>query len=111
LAEAITNGQKDPNISLPGQERSKDMRKLRLILLAVALVAFVMTDLCLAAEYYVVRSRSGLVNVADHQPRGRATAVKGPFGSREEADKAVKELKGTEASSANTTGSGARLAK
>lgn len=83
------------------------MRTLRLIVFVAALVAFGMTTLSMGAEFYVIKSRSGLLKVVDHKPKGGATVVKGPFGSREEADKAIKELKGTGGAPAQPEGSGA----
>jgi len=83
------------------------MKKLKLMVLAVAFVVFGMTGFSMGAEYYVVKSQSGLLNVVDHQPKGGATVVKGPFSSREEADKAIKALKGTSAPAAKPEGSGA----
>ena len=47
----------------------------------------------LAAEYYVVKSRSGILMVRDHKPRGAATIVKGPFKSEQEAEKALQASK------------------
>jgi len=41
-----------------------------------------------ADEYYVVKTKSGAMRVVDHKPMGRATIVKGPFKTMEEAHKA-----------------------
>jgi len=87
------------------------MRILRLIALTVTLVAFGMTTLSMGAEFYVIKSRSGLLRVVDHKPRGGATVIKGPFSSREEADKAIKELRGTGRIPARPEGSGATPTK
>jgi hypothetical protein len=78
----------------------------RLIAFSLALVVFVMAGFSMGAEYYVVKSRSGLLNVVDHQPKGGATVVKGPFSSREEAVKALNALKGTSAPATKPEGSG-----
>jgi hypothetical protein len=87
------------------------MRILRPIVCAVLLVAFGMTTLSMGAEFYVIKSRSGLLRVVDHKPKGGATVVKGPFGSREEADMAIKDLRGTVRIPAQPEDSGATPAK
>ncbi len=59
-----------------------------------ALLAF---DSALATEYFVVKSRSGILRIVNHQPRGGATILKGPFATKEEADKAIRSLMNVEA--------------
>jgi hypothetical protein len=107
LGAQIIKGEENRNIPLPEKRRSIAMKKLRLMVLAVTLVVFGMTGFSMGAEYYVIKSQSGLLNVVDHQPKGGATVVKGPFGSTEEADKAMNALKGTSAPTAKPEGSGA----
>lgn len=60
---------------------------LALLLTTAALFAAGPT---LAAEYYVVKSQSGILNVVDHKPEGGATIVSGPMKTKEEAEKAMK---------------------
>lgn len=71
------------------------MKTLCLIVLAGALAVFSLTSMAEADEYYVVKSRSGVLRVVDHKPTGQATVVKGPFKSLEDARKALKDVGGT----------------
>lgn len=48
----------------------------------------------LAAEYYVVKSRSGILRIRDHKPKGFATIVKGPFKTGQEAEDALQKAGG-----------------
>lgn len=66
------------------------MKSLLIALFIVVTAAFLAAGPALAAEYYVVKSRSGILRIVDHKPKGGGTIVKGPFGSREEADKSMK---------------------
>jgi hypothetical protein len=45
----------------------------------------------LAAEYYVIKSRSGILMIRDHKPQRSATIVKGPFKTRQEAADALRK--------------------
>jgi hypothetical protein len=63
------------------------MRAYTLIMAIVLLAAFGTVSPASAEEYYVVKSRSGVVRIVDHKPKGGATIVKGPFKSKEEAEK------------------------
>lgn len=54
-----------------------------------------------ASEYYVVKSRSGIVRIVDHKPKGGAMIVKGPFTTRDEAENALKSAKESKPSRAN----------
>ena len=65
------------------------MKLFTLITAMMLLIACGSANLA-AAEYYVVESRSGVVRIVDHKPKGGATIVKGPFKTREEAEKALK---------------------
>jgi hypothetical protein len=69
---------------------------MKSLLSCFAVTVMVMTLACagsaVASEYYVVKSRSGVVRIVDHQPKGRASIVKGPFVSKEEAETAMKSL-------------------
>ena len=71
------------------------MKSLLIALLLVGTVAILGASPTLAAEYFVVKSQSGILNVVDHKPQGGATIVKGPFKTKEEAEKAMKSAKDT----------------
>ncbi len=66
------------------------MKPIILIAAIALLMAFGSVKPATAEEYYVVKSRSGIVRIVDHKPQGRATIVKGPFKTREEAETAWK---------------------
>jgi hypothetical protein len=65
---------------------------LSCIAVTVMLLALGCAGSAIASEYYVVKSRSGVVRIVDHQPKGRASIVKGPFVSKAEAETAMKSL-------------------
>jgi hypothetical protein len=65
------------------------MRLITLITATVSLIAFGFANPAVAEEYYVVKSRSGVIRIVDHKPEGNATIVKGPFNTREEAEKVL----------------------
>jgi len=65
------------------------MKLFTLIVATLFLMGFGSEDHARAEEYYVIKSRSGVVRVVDHKPTGNATVVKGPFKTREEAEKAL----------------------
>jgi hypothetical protein len=65
------------------------MKTLLLALCLIVIAALFAATETLAAEYYVVKSRSGILRVVDHQPKGGATIVKGPFKTSEEAEEAI----------------------
>jgi hypothetical protein len=69
------------------------MKTLRLILVVFVVTAFSFTNAAFAEEYFLVKSRSGILRIVDHNPKGGATVVKGPFKSKEEAQQALSELK------------------
>jgi hypothetical protein len=67
------------------------MKKLlKLLVLAVAAV-FVMVALVSAAEFFVVKGADGKPAVVDKKPDDAKSVVKGPFASKEEAEKALKD--------------------
>lgn len=73
---------------------------MKAMLLAVSLVLTTVlfaTTPTLAGEYYVIKSRSGIVRIVDHRPKGGATIVKGPFKTSQEAEKAMGSGSGTKA--------------
>ncbi|MFA4987462.1 MAG: hypothetical protein WC712_12835 [Candidatus Brocadiia bacterium] len=69
------------------------MKTLRLILLVFVVTAFFFTNAAFAEEYFLVKSKSGILRIVDHNPRGGATVVKGPFKSKQDAQQALSELK------------------
>ena len=71
------------------------MKALLLALFLGIMTALLAASPALAAEYFVVKSRSGIVRVVDHQPKGGATIVKGPFKTWEEAEKAIRSATDT----------------
>ena len=73
------------------------MKALLLALLLGITTALLAAGPALAAEYFVVKSRSGILRVVNHQPQGGATIVKGPFKTREEAEKAIRSATDTKA--------------
>ncbi|MCL5125732.1 MAG: hypothetical protein M1511_14780 [Deltaproteobacteria bacterium] len=68
---------------------------MKAILLALFLVVttVLVAGPALATDYFVIKSRSGILKVVNHQPKGGATIVKGPFKTFEEAKNAMKETK------------------
>ena len=76
------------------------MKPLLLALFLGIMTALLAAGPGFAAEYFVVKSRSGILQVVDHQPKGGATVVKGPFKTREEAEKAIKSAPDAKASDA-----------
>jgi hypothetical protein len=66
------------------------MKQLVAIAIIMWMAALGAGSQAFAEEYYVIKSRSGIVRIVDHKPQGRATIVKGPFKTREEAETAWK---------------------
>ncbi len=73
------------------------MKTLLLALFLGIMTALLAAGPAFAAEYFVVKSRSGILRVVNHQPQGGATIVKGPFKTREEAQKAIRSATDTKA--------------
>lgn len=65
-------------------------KTIRCCIIMVALIAFGMATLALAADFYVVKDASGKMMVVDKKPADAKSVVKGPFKTKEEADKAMK---------------------
>lgn len=78
------------------------MKALLLAMLLGITTALLAAGPALAAEYFVVKSRSGILRVVNHQPQGGATIVNGPFKTREEAQKAIRSATDTKAPDAGT---------
>lgn len=66
------------------------MKTLRFLLVSLLIVSIGLVTSSFGGEFYVVKSRSGLLRIVDHLPKGGATVVNGPFSSKEEASKAMK---------------------
>ena len=62
----------------------------RIIVVVVALVAFGAATIASAAEFYIVKDAAGKMAVVDKKPADAKSVVKGPFKTKEEAEKAMK---------------------
>jgi hypothetical protein len=65
-------------------------KTIRCCIIMVALIAFGMATMAIAADFYVVKDASGKMMVVDKKPADAKSVVKGPFKTKEEADKAMK---------------------
>lgn len=63
---------------------------LRLVVVLVALVAFASATLAVAAEFYVAKDAKGKMVVVDKKPADAKSIVKGPFKTKDDAEKALK---------------------
>lgn len=84
------------------------MRKVYVVGFCIAL-ALAFTAPGWAAEYYIVGTRSGDLEVTQGKPEGKGTMVEGPFASREEARRQLEDIK--KAERRQTEGSGSQEAK
>jgi hypothetical protein len=67
------------------------MSKLvRIVVVVVALVAFASATVAVAADYYIVKDAAGKMSVVDKKPADEKSVVKGPFKTKDDADKAMK---------------------
>jgi hypothetical protein len=66
-------------------------KMIRLIVVVVALVAFGMAGMAAAADFYVAKDKTGKMAVVDKKPDDAASIVKGPFKTKDEAEKALKD--------------------
>ena len=66
-------------------------KALRLAVVVIALVAFGMAAVAVAADFYVVKGKDGKLAVVDKKPADAKTIVKGPFKTKADAEKALKE--------------------
>lgn len=70
------------------------MKVFRFLVVLVALTAFALSGVVMAAgTYYVVKDKTGSMMVSDQKPADMSSVVKGPFKSKEEAQKAMDEAK------------------
>ncbi len=60
------------------------------IVVLVALVAFGTATLAVAADFYVVKDAAGKASVVDKKPSDEKSIVKGPFKTKEDAEKSMK---------------------
>jgi hypothetical protein len=65
-------------------------KTIRCCVIMVALIAFGMATMVIAADFYVVKDASGKMMVVDKKPADAKSIVKGPYKTKEEADKAMK---------------------
>jgi len=65
-------------------------RLLKSLVLIAALLAFAFSTVAVAAEFYVVKDAAGKVSVTDQKPADAKAIVKGPFPSKEDAEKEAK---------------------
>jgi hypothetical protein len=63
---------------------------VRLSVVLFALIAFGMSTVAVAADFYVVKSAPGKVSVTDKKPADVKAIVKGPFKTKAEAESAMK---------------------
>ena len=65
-------------------------KMLRCCIIVAALIAFGMATVAVAEDFYVVKDAAGKMMVVDKKPADAKSIVKGPFNTKEEADKAMK---------------------
>jgi hypothetical protein len=70
-------------------------KMLRALVIVAALVAFAMATLAMAEDFFVVKDAKGQVSVVDKKPADEKSIVKGPFKTKDEADKAMKAAQST----------------
>jgi hypothetical protein len=68
-----------------------------LIRVAVVMMALVfgISTMALAADFYIVKETTGKMSIVDTKPADAKSIVKGPFKTKEEADKAMKAMSST----------------
>ncbi len=67
-------------------------KAVRFLVVMVALMAFASATVAIAAtEFYVAKDAQGKVSILDKKPADATSVVKGPFASKEEAEKALKD--------------------
>jgi hypothetical protein len=55
-------------------------------------LVFGISTMALAADFYVVKDAAGKMSIVDAKPADAKSIVKGPFKTKEEADKAMKAV-------------------
>ena len=67
------------------------MRKtLRRMVVVLVVLAFGVASVAVAADFYVVKDAAGKMTVVDKKPADEKSVVKGPFKTKDEAEKALK---------------------
>jgi hypothetical protein len=67
-------------------------KAVRFIVVMLALMAFASASVAIAAtEFYVAKDAQGKVSISDKKPADATSIVKGPFASKAEAEKAMKD--------------------
>ena len=64
-------------------------KTLKLLVVLVALIAFGVASVAVAAEFYVVKGAGGALSVVDKKPADAKSIVKGPFKTMKEAQAAA----------------------
>jgi hypothetical protein len=65
-------------------------KSAKLIVVLAALIAFGTATVAVAADFYVVKDAAGKIAVVDKKPADEKSIVKGPFKSKEDAEKSMK---------------------
>ena len=65
-------------------------KMLKRTVVILALLAFSVASVAIAAEFYVVKDAAGKMSVVDKKPADAKSIVKGPFRTKDEAAKAAK---------------------
>jgi hypothetical protein len=66
------------------------MKKLIRCIAVVAFVAFAFAGVAVAQDFYVVKDAQGKLAIADKAPADAKSVVKGPFKTKDDAEKALK---------------------
>jgi hypothetical protein len=65
-------------------------KMFRLIVVMVTLMTFTAGTVAVAADFFIVKDAAGKMSVVDKKPADEKSVVKGPFKTKEEAEKAMK---------------------
>lgn len=65
-------------------------RMIRLVVVMVALMAFTAGTVAVAADFFIVKDAAGKMSVVDKKPEDAKSVVKGPFKTKDDAEKAMK---------------------
>ncbi len=68
---------------------------LRVAVVMCSLIAFCMVSVAVAEEFYVIKDAAGKTSVVDKKPADAKSVVKGPFKTKDEAEKAMKAASST----------------
>ncbi len=68
-------------------------KAVRFIVVMIALVTFASGTVAMAAtEFYLTKDAQGKVSIVDKKPMEATAIVKGPFATKAEAEKAMKDV-------------------